>query len=159
SELLNVYRRLAVRAIQGPRPPDLVVWPETSYPYQFVTLDPGLAPEAFERQVRGFDAKRTAEFWRNWMRSVSEQLHGWTDELKVPMLVGAITYRFALDGFSKYNSALLFEPGVATVQSYDKLHLVPFGEYVPLVRTFPWLTVLTPYHGGQVPSLAFGGEP
>jgi apolipoprotein N-acyltransferase len=38
---------------------------------------------------------------------------------------------------------------------------VPFGEYVPLIGTFPWLTVLTPYHGPDavIPSLSFGGEP
>ena len=42
---------------------------------------------------------------------------------------------------------------------YHKLHLVPFGEYVPLIETFPWLTVLTPYRNGYVPSLNFGREP
>jgi apolipoprotein N-acyltransferase len=30
---------------------------------------------------------------------------------------------------------------------------------VPLVVTFPWLTVLTPYRGEYVPSLAFGAGP
>ena len=66
------------------------------------------------------------------------------------MLVGSADLRLPPRRASrKYNSAILFEPGKATVQSYHKLHLVPFGEYVPLIETFPWLIVLTPYHGGR----------
>jgi apolipoprotein N-acyltransferase len=77
------------------------------------------------------------------------------------MVVGALTYNFHRDGAAKFNSAILVEPGKAAVQSYHKLHLVPFGEYVPLIGTFPWLTVLTPYHGPDavIPSLSFGVEP
>jgi apolipoprotein N-acyltransferase len=35
-----------------------------------------------------------------------------------------------------YNSAMLLSPDGNIVQSYDKLHLVPFGEYVPLRGSF-----------------------
>ncbi len=160
AELLEGYRRLVEKAVRGPSLPDLIVWPETSYPYPpFIVRDPRLDAEAFERQVGRLASKRTAADWMAWMGTISGHLHGWTDELKVPMLVGALTYDFHPDGFAKYNAAILFEPGVTTVQSYYKIHLVPFGEYVPLVQTFPWLTALTPYRGGQVPSLAFGREP
>ena len=72
------------------------------------------------------------------------------------MLVGAVTYDFRRDGPSKYNSAILFSPGAEAIQSYHKVHLVPFGEYVPLIESLPWLTVLTPYRGTQVPNLTFG---
>ncbi len=36
---------------------------------------------------------------------------------------------------------------------------MPFGEYVPLIESFPWLTRLTPYQGDFVPSLNFGESP
>ena len=36
---------------------------------------------------------------------------------------------------------------------------MPFGEYVPLIQSFPWLTRLTPYHDDYIPSLAFGTQP
>ena len=76
---------------------------------------------------------------------------------QVPMLVGAIlsttTGRDALD---RYNSAILFLPNLRAIQVYHKMHLVPFGEYFPLIETLPWLAALTPYAGEKLHSLSFG---
>jgi apolipoprotein N-acyltransferase len=161
SELLAIYQHLVDRAAAAMPHPDLIVWPETAYPYGFVAIDPELSKDDFARQSRQLSSQMTPEGWLSKMNGVSKQLHGWTDNLEVPMLVGTLTYNFHRDGAAKYNSAMLIEPGKANVQSYHKLHLVPFGEYVPLIETFPWLTVLTPYHGPDavVPSLSFGQGP
>ena len=161
SQILAVYQHLVDSAAQASQRPDLIVWPETAYPYSYVTIDPELTSDAFARQAKQFSSKLTTQDWLDKLTGVSEQLHGWTNQLKVPMLVGALTYNFHRDGASKYNSAILFEPGKAVVQTYHKLHLVPFGEYVPLIETFPWLTALTPYHGPDavVPSMSFGPAP
>ena len=59
----------------------------------------------------------------------------------------------------KFNSAILFTPEVAQIYFYHKMHLVPFGEYIPFVDIMPWLSILTPYHGGRLPRLSFGREP
>jgi len=155
-DLLAIYQRLVDRAASQLPRPDLIVWPETAYPYGFVAIDPQIDPATFERLARQVAKNTTASDWLEKRRAISNQLHAWTDRLGISMLVGTLTYDFQRDGLSKYNSAVLFEPGVPTVQSYHKLHLVPFGEYVPLVETLPWLTELTPYRGTQVPSLSFG---
>ena len=39
------------------------------------------------------------------------------------------------------------------------MHLVPFGEYFPLIESLPWLKALTPYRGEKVQSLSFGRKP
>jgi apolipoprotein N-acyltransferase len=45
----------------------------------------------------------------------------------------------------RHNTALLLDADGHYVDRYDKMHRVPFGEYIPLVETFPWLNVFSPY--------------
>jgi apolipoprotein N-acyltransferase len=159
-KIVETYRRLIEPSTHAAERPDLLIWPETSYPYGYVQLDPLLDSEAFLRQIRGFHPSGTADFWLQKMRNISASLHVWTDQLQIPMLIGTLTYDFRREGFSKYNSAVLFVPGSPTVQAYYKLHLVPFGEYVPFIETMPWLRALTPYRDDEpIPSLTFGSGP
>jgi apolipoprotein N-acyltransferase len=158
-QIEKIYLHLVERAAKAEPRPELIVWPETSYPYGFVAVDKDLAADELARQVQAYDPGSTVAEWLHKRDAVSNQLHGWTDALGIPMVVGSLTYDFRSGGLNRYNSAILFEPGKTTIQSYHKLHLVPFGEYVPLLQTFPWLTALTPYRDGHVPTLAFGGRP
>lgn len=158
-EIVAIYHALIARATRAAKRPDLIVWPETSYPYGFVSIAKELSPASLERQVKDVLRNFTVEQRIAQRDAIATDLHGLADQTGVPMLVGSITSGHQVDGFSKYNSAILFLPGVKSEQSFHKMHLVPFGEYVPLIEMFPWLTILTPYHGGHIPSLRFGPEP
>jgi len=56
--------------------------------------------------------------------------------VNTPILAGAVTSK-ELGVY--YNSALLISADGEIIRQYNKLHLVPFGEYVPLEKYFPFL--------------------
>ena len=58
-------------------------------------------------------------------------------------LLTGICYR-SLSTSKFYNSVFLFAPNGAMRQRYDKIHLVPFGEYIPLKNLFPFLSKVVP---------------
>lgn len=61
-------------------------------------------------------------------------------ETKTPLLLGALTTRNNL----YYNSALLVSTRGEILSQYDKLHLVPFGEYIPLRKTLSFMETIAP---------------
>ena len=89
----------------APSSPALVVWPETAAPY-FLRWEPGVTAD-LSRLARAAGA---------------------------PLLVGALHLE-RRDGSPRYfNSAFLITAEEGIAARYDKMHLVPFGEYVPLKR-------------------------
>ena len=73
----------------------------------------------------------------HWMQALAR-------ETGKPHLVGAVTQ----DGNKSYNSAFLFGPDGAILDRYDKIHLVPFGEFVPLQSWLGrWISVLNDLGG------------
>jgi apolipoprotein N-acyltransferase len=63
-----------------------------------------------------------------------------TPDLKVPLLLGAVVS----ENNNYFNSALLFSSNGKLAGRYDKIHLVPFGEYIPLKDTFSFLRTVVP---------------
>jgi apolipoprotein N-acyltransferase len=100
---------LSLRASPGVRKPDLLIWPEAPAPFSF--QDPHFGP---------YISRLAMEFQH-------------------PVVVGIIDWKptnesskgVARTGLVPYNSAaMLGETGQKTF-TYDKIHLVPFGEYEP----------------------------
>ncbi|MCX5702753.1 MAG: apolipoprotein N-acyltransferase [Candidatus Omnitrophica bacterium] len=58
----------------------------------------------------------------------------------IPLLLGVVR----LENELYYNSALLISEEAKSITKYDKLHLVPFGEYIPLRKTLSFLETIVP---------------
>lgn len=85
--------------------PKLIVWPETATPFYFQS-----------------DKK------------YSREISALSKDVKAPILFGSPAYRYVNGKIRLYNRAYLIDPQGEVAGMYDKIHLVPFGEYVPLKR-------------------------
>ena len=97
-------------------PTQIVLWPES--------------PSPFQTDRAEFTAAAT---------TLSRDLHA-------PVISGAvgIVPEPALRrGTRVYNSAVLFTPESGMVRRYDKIHLVPFGDFVPYANLFQFASGLT----------------
>ena len=156
--LYEMYITMQERAVAHQPRPDLVVWSETAYPFRYVTIDPLLDRKTFDEQAKAYDSDAIADDFILIRDRNTQEFRRVLASHRVPMMIGASVFDFRSSGFSRYNSAVLLKPGFEP-EIYHKLHLVPFGEYVPLIDVFPWLTALTPYHGTRPSFLDFGKDP
>jgi apolipoprotein N-acyltransferase len=103
--------------------PDLIVSPETSYPGYWEELAHG-RPNFFSRE----QARRISHV------------------LDTPVILGMNAEVGREDGPPRsHNSAILLGRDGAWLGRYNKIHRVPFGEYVPLHTWLPLLRRLAPY--------------
>ena len=97
--------------------PDLIVWPESPTP--FFTNDP---------------------VFRGALSDLARQANTW-------VLAGSIGIRSVPQNSARpseiYNSGALVSPSGDWAGRYDKVHLVPFGEYVPFPQLFSFASGLT----------------
>lgn len=85
---------------------EFVIWPESAIPFKF------------ERDPRGDDIRALAR------------------EVNVPILFGSDQETGTLNEIAIYNAAYQIQPDGQTAAVYRKIHLVPFGEFVPLRKWF-----------------------
>lgn len=112
-EAFEVHKRLTGEAARSS--PDLIVWPETALPF-YLRAEPNL---------------------RGKLQSLANQTGSF-------LLVGSPDFeQKGKEGILYFNSAFLLSPGKVLLEKYDKMHLVPFGEYVPLRSLLSFIGKLT----------------
>jgi apolipoprotein N-acyltransferase len=72
--------------------------------------------------------------------SLTDEIQATAAGLHTPILIGSI----AQEGEGYYNSAFLIGADGQMLGHYDKIHLVPFGEYLPLRPILGWITKIVP---------------
>ncbi len=102
NEVMHIHEELTRKVLS--EHPALIVWPETAIPFAF-----------------GSDVPNT------------ERLLRFQKQTGTPLLFGSILVKSSRQQRTELtNSAILLNKEGQKVYSYDKIHLVPFGEYVPL---------------------------
>lgn len=145
------------RLLQEQGPVDLIVWPESMYTgeWPLVTIQEKPFQLLANSQLTADHIFQLEQIGRQRMASVA-------GETGTPMLVGCERIEFHSGEPKRYNSALLIGRDGQLVASYDKMHPVMFGEYVPLGNLFPWLYKLHPMRvgltAGSAPQIMQAGE-
>jgi apolipoprotein N-acyltransferase len=121
--------------------PDVIVWPETMWTSPLLEFDDGMTPEKLvENQPRFANLVTSDADNRMGLLSLSEGGHA-------SLIVGLETLEAGPEALRRYNSALLIDSREGISGRYDKLHRVPFGEYVPFADSIPWLKQIMPFAG------------
>ena len=133
------YPTVSVGVVQ-PNIPLAVDWDEGRKPWiiaKTIRLTQKLqGPKiGFDRLAGNIFAGRyhDAPFLTNEIRATAAGLH-------TPILIGSM----AKEGERYYNSAFLIGADGQMLGRYDKIHLVPFGEYLPLRPILGWINKIVP---------------
>ena len=107
-DVINTYKRLTLEALT--EKPDMIVWPETAIPFIFGNNE-----------------------------VLTEEIYSFQKGLETHLLFGSILLdRSKAGGQGFTNSAVLLSPEGRVASIYDKMHLVPYGEYIPFRNLIPF---------------------
>lgn len=137
--IYNEHYSLTTTAVHVGRSPDLIVWPETMFRSPLMVNQDGLDLD----QLRAVSPQIDPNWWDD-PRTV-QLLSDMSQQTSAAMIIGLESWVARDSGVSFYNSAAFLTPDGGISGRYDKLHRVPFGEYVPLRDEVPFLKNFSPY--------------
>ncbi|MBR7104797.1 MAG: apolipoprotein N-acyltransferase [Lentisphaeria bacterium] len=126
AEALEIYAGTTKALLDKGARPHLVIWPEGAVPIPFYTA------YDLSRYPQTTAYGRLAALYQQTVKELCRSR-------QVPFLIGALDFDNSTGSTAPgaTNSALLFDETGTLRTKYDKLHRVPFGEYIPFRRYLP----------------------
>jgi apolipoprotein N-acyltransferase len=151
AEVLKRYLKTTIALPQNQKL-DLIVWPETVVlsPYT-LNVDPKILRESTADEARFAQdslanlARLNNAYFLAGSTSFLPAEFGYVSDPQLASRIPEGNWR------RQYNSAYLLDPSGKYVDRYDKIHLVPFGEYIPLRNIFPFLADFVPFDASLSP--------
>ncbi len=133
--------------------PNFIVWPETMFPWPMQSAGENVTDEEILAQVPldvlrdyGNESAQLVEPFRT--QEVQKSLASHAYGVGAALVIGVESWVAEKDKTRIFNAAAFVRPDLGYIGSYDKIHRVIFGEYIPLRDVFPWLHQLTPFGAG-----------
>ena len=126
-EALDIYGSLSLQAIKKYPGSNFIIWPESAIPLTYYSAI----------DMRKIDIQNPHAL--NILR-YQQLVRLLTENYRCRMLIGALDFAPDAPGsrnFIATNSALFFDENGILQRKYDKIHRVPFGEYIPFRSVFP----------------------
>ena len=150
-QIMEEYVRLSLDAVRYSRDHehrtvDLIVWPETAFRETLISVAEGYTPPPELLPPSRLTAAQ--DYLKLLVKELGAAVLVGIDRVEIiPSTGEEIEYR-------TFNSSVLVDKKGKITNTYDKMHLVPFGEFMPLARWFPFLYQVTPITGGAEPGQA-----
>jgi apolipoprotein N-acyltransferase len=122
-EILLKYTDLSLKA--AGKNVDIIVWPETMVP-GILNIDPKLLDREIDRLSK-------------------ESVRTITDATFANLILGGTAIDVRDANALYFNTAFYFDRNGRYVNRYDKIYLVPFGEFIPFEKWFSFFSYIVPY--------------
>ncbi len=138
------YFELTRSAAVEHAPIDLVVWPESTYtggqPWLEAQLTGDVSAELKRNQIdKEYLLQVVARMHQEFRYKSRRVLEAASSSTSLHLLMGSDTIVYRSDGQQQFNSAVFIGPDGNLLDRYSKMHLVMFGEYIPLGPLLQWL--------------------
>lgn len=162
------YANLSRKAAADWSDIDLVVWPESTFtattPWTQWDMDDEPLPKSLENDLQTYQMTRAGlqqsieqaqQHFQMKARLALLAARGMDSWAQLPaepgpeLLVGCDHVRYAPDRVHRYNSAVWIRSDGTVSDIYHKMHLVVFGEYIPLRPLLGWLETWFSFAGTQ----------
>ncbi len=117
-QVSTINKYIYLSKISARQKPDLIIWPETAAPFYM------------------YNNKRLTDILQKGIR-----------DMDADFIIGSPSVTGNKKSHDYYNSAYLVKPDGTARDKYDKVHLVPFGEYVPLKKYLPFVGKMVAHAG------------